>query len=171
MTARTRRAAPKPKRNNTKVLRDANGHWLKGTPPPNPAGAPKRGESWAEVIKRFGEMTAGEAAEMSLELAKKFLSIGEGVTLKQAVVLRVYGALLFDPDARLLNAFMDRAEGKVTQSITVDDITHKQDSELVDEFTDIIHTARARAGAGDSGGTAAAGTGLDAASTDPGGVA
>ena len=117
----------------------------------NPKGAPRRGESWSEIIKRFGELTSGEAAKMSLELSKQFLSIGEGVTLKHAALLRVYGALLFDPDARLLNAFMDRAEGKVTQPITVDDITGKQDTELVDEFTDLIHTARARARSGDSG--------------------
>ena len=134
--------------------------WPKGVSG-NPKGAPKRGESWAEIIKRFGELTSGEAAQMSLELSKQFLSIGEGVTLKQAVVLRVYGALLFDPDARLLNAFMDRAEGKVTQPITVDDITGKQDTELVDEFSDLIHAARARAGAGDSGGTPAPGSGGD----------
>ena len=125
----------------------------------NPAGGPKRGESWAEIIKRFGELTAGEAAQMSLELAQKFLNIGEGVTLKQAVVLRVYGALLFDPDARLLNAFMDRAEGKITQPITVDDITQKPDTELVDEFTDLVHSARARAGAATGDGTPAAGAG------------
>jgi hypothetical protein len=32
--------------------------------------------------------------------------------------LRVYAALLFDPDARLLNVVMDRDEGKVTQLVT-----------------------------------------------------
>ena len=88
--------------------------WKKGQSG-NPKGAPRRGESWAELIKLYGEMTPGEAAQQSLELAKKLLTIGEGVTLKEAVVLRVYAALLFEPDARLLNAFMDRAEGKVTQ--------------------------------------------------------
>mgnify|MGYP001587512432 CR=1 FL=1 len=130
--------------------------WQKGESG-NPQGAPRRGESWAEIIKRFGELTAGEAAQMSLELAQKFLNIGEGVTLKQAVVMRVYGALLFDPDARLLNAFMDRAEGKVAQPITVDDISKKSDSELVDEFTDLVYAARARTGADAGGGTGAAG--------------
>jgi len=88
---------------------------------PNPKGAPKRGESWAEIIKRVGEMTPGEAAQSSLELAQKLLSIGEGVTLKEAVVLRVYAALLFDPDARMFNAVMDRAEGKVKQPFSIED--------------------------------------------------
>ena len=88
--------------------------WPKGVSG-NPAGAPKRGESWQEIIKRIGELTPGEAAQRSLELSKQLLSIGDGVTLKEAVVLRVYGALLFDPQASLLNSMMDRAEGKITQ--------------------------------------------------------
>lgn len=88
--------------------------WPKGVSG-NPAGAPKRGESWAEVIKRVGELTPGEAAERSLELARKLLDIGEGVTLKEAVVLRVYASMLFDPDGRLWGQMMDRAEGKVAQ--------------------------------------------------------
>lgn len=82
----------------------------------NPAGAPKRGESWAEMIKRVGELTPGEAAERSLELAKRLLDIGDGVTLKEAVVLRVYSAMLFEPDGRLWGQMMDRAEGKVPQA-------------------------------------------------------
>jgi hypothetical protein len=83
----------------------------------NPAGAPKRGESWQEIIKRVGEMTPKEASERSKVLAAQLLSIGEGVTLKEAVVMRVYGALLFDPNPGLLNSFMDRAEGKVKQAV------------------------------------------------------
>lgn len=86
----------------------------------NPAGAPRRGESWSEIIKRVGEMTPSEAAEQSLELAKKFLSIGDGVTLKQAVVMRVYASLLFEPQPGLFNAFMERTEGKVTQPVTIE---------------------------------------------------
>ena len=93
--------------------------WPKGVSG-NPAGAPKRGESWAEIIKRFGEMTPSEAAQVSLELSKKLMTIGDGVTLKQAVVLRVYSSLLFEPQPGLLNAFMERAEGKVTQPVSVD---------------------------------------------------
>lgn len=83
----------------------------------NPQGAPKRGESWAEIIKRVGDLTPHEAAQSSLELAKQFLKIGEGVTLKEAVILRVYGALLFEPNPGLLNAFMNRVEGMPSQSV------------------------------------------------------
>lgn len=83
----------------------------------NPKGAPKRGESWAEIIKRVGEYTPSEAAERSLSLAKQLLEIGDGVTLKEAVTLRVYASLLFEPQPGLLNAFMDRTEGKVSQPV------------------------------------------------------
>jgi hypothetical protein len=92
--------------------------WPKGVSG-NPKGAPKRGESWAEIIKRVGEYTPAEAAEKSVELAKQFLKIGEGVTLKEAVVLRVYGATLFEPQPGLFNALMDRAEGKPNQPLDV----------------------------------------------------
>lgn len=93
--------------------------WPKGVSG-NPKGGVKRGESWAEIIKRIGEMTAAEAAELSPVLVKQLMTLGGGITLKQAVVLRVYAALLFEPDARLLNAFMDRAEGKVAQPVVLE---------------------------------------------------
>ena len=166
-----RRAAPKPKRNNTQVLREPNGKWKKGTPPPNPAGAPKRGESWKEMWATIGNMTPLEAADYCKAIAGQLATIGGDVTLKQAVVLRVYAALLFDPDARLLNSVMDRDEGKVTQAITVEDVTRKPDTELVAEFAELVDAARARAGAGLGGGTQAAGVGGDGAPADPDGVA
>lgn len=91
--------------------------WKKGIPSPNPKGAPKRGESWAELIKRVGDMTPVEAATRSLELGKQLLEYGDGLTLKEAVVLRVYGAMLFEPQGGLFNSLMDRADGKVAQPI------------------------------------------------------
>ena len=84
----------------------------------NPKGGPKRGQSWQEIYKTIGNMTPQEAADYCRAVAGKIASIGDKVTLKEAVVLRVYTALLFDPDARLLNVVMDRDEGKVTQTVT-----------------------------------------------------
>lgn len=83
----------------------------------NPKGAPKRGESWAEIINRVGDLTPPEAAARSLELSKQFLKIGDGVTLKEAVTLRAYGALLFEPTGGLFNALTNRAEGMPTQAL------------------------------------------------------
>lgn len=89
----------------------------KADPRNNLVGAPKRGESWAEIIKRIGDMTPIEAADHANEIAKQLRKIGGGLTLKEAVVVRVYAALLFEPQASLLNTFMERAEGKVAQPI------------------------------------------------------
>lgn len=118
----------------------------------NPVGAPKRGESWAEIIKRFGEMTPSEAAQVSMELAKKLLSIGDGITLKQAVVLRVYTALLFEPQAGLLNAFMERAEGRVTQPIEMtwrdEARAHGVDPDAVTQFVEAMLSKQASDGPG-----------------------
>jgi hypothetical protein len=86
----------------------------------NPAGAPKRGESWAELIKRIGELTPVEAAERCVALAQQFLKYGNGATLKETVALRVYASLLFEPQPGLLNAFMERAEGKVAQPVSME---------------------------------------------------
>ena len=87
----------------------------------NPKGAPKRGQSWKEIIKEVGELTPAEADAMCHRIAAQIASIGSGVTLKQAVILRTYAALLFEPDARLLSVIVDRDEGKVTQSIAIED--------------------------------------------------
>lgn len=62
-------------------------------------------------------MTPDEAREMCRVLFAK-VPLHDEVTLKQAVVMRVYAALLFDPQPGLLNAFMERVEGKVAQPIT-----------------------------------------------------
>lgn len=90
--------------------------WKKGQSG-NPKGAPKRGESWAEIIKYVGDLTPSEAADMSQQVAGKLRSIGDAVTLRQAVVLRVFAALMFEPQPGLLNAFMERTEGKVKDQI------------------------------------------------------
>jgi hypothetical protein len=94
--------------------------WPKGVSG-NPKGAPKRGQSWSEIITEYGELTPSQAAEKSLALAKQFLSIGDGVTLKQAVIMRVYASLLFEPTPGLFNAFMERTEGKVADKLILDD--------------------------------------------------
>ena len=94
----------------------------------NPAGAPKRGESWAEIIKKFGDMTPVEASEKAIEIGKQLKKFGGELTLKESVVVRIYAALLFEPQASLLNSFMDRAEGKVSDRV---ELTGKDGAGLV----------------------------------------
>lgn len=76
-------------------------------------GAPKRGESWTELIKSIGEMTGEQVAAFAGNLGHEFAKMPEGVTLKTLVVMRVYGQMINEPSPGLLNSFMERAEGKV----------------------------------------------------------
>ena len=96
--------------------------WKKGQSG-NPAGAPKRGQSWKEIIAEIGDMTGPEVAAFSGKLGREFASLPAGVTLKKLTVVRVYGGLLNDPQPGLLNAFMERAEGKVSQPFTISDMS------------------------------------------------
>lgn len=101
----------------TTTKRKGNKNWVKGGPSPNPKGAPKRGQSWKEIIQEVGQLTPDEAREMSQKIFAN-IHLGNEVTLNQAVVLRVYASLLFEPQPGLLNTFMERVEGKVAQPIT-----------------------------------------------------
>lgn len=85
----------------------------------NPAGAPKRGESWAEVISKYSDMTPEEIAKAAEKIAGKLKSIGGNITMKEAVVIRIYTALMFEPTAGLWNGLMDRAEGKVSDKLDI----------------------------------------------------
>lgn len=101
-------------------------------------------------------MTPKEAADYCRAVAGKLAAIGDQVTLKEAVVLRVYAALMFDPDARLLNAVMDRDEGKVSQPIAVEwreQLTQAgiDESSAAELFEQLVQSAASRI-AGDVGG-------------------
>lgn len=88
----------------------------------NPKGAPKRGESWAETIKQVCEMTPKELADLlgaRNELGRQFRQMPQDVTMKQLIIARVCAALMFEPQAGLFNALMERAEGKVTSTLDV----------------------------------------------------
>lgn len=115
--------------------------WPKGVSG-NPAGAPKRGQSWRELIAELGELDGPAAAARAGFLAKQFGKLTPGVTLKELVVLRVFSALIDDPQPGLLNAFMERVEGKVAQAIEME----------VKEKTAFDYSAAVAAIAGRSGG-------------------
>jgi hypothetical protein len=111
----------------------------------NPAGAPKRGESWAEIIKRIGDMTPAEATAHAQAIAGKLKVMGDGITLREAVVIRVYADLLFQPTASLFNSFMDRTEGKVKEQVDVTSNGQSlSDNERVGRLAEILDALRAR---------------------------
>ena len=90
--------------------------WKKGQSG-NPKGAPKRGESWRELISSIGNMTGDEVANMAGYMAKEFKRLPSGVTLKQIVIMRTYAQMINEPSPGLLGVIMDRDEGKVKESI------------------------------------------------------
>jgi len=85
----------------------------------NPKGGVKRGESWAELIGKVGDLTGLELADYFETYRAELRKVGR-VTLKEAVVIRSYLALLFEPSSSMLNSLMDRAEGKLAQTVTHD---------------------------------------------------
>lgn len=84
----------------------------------NPKGAPKRGESWAELIKLYGDMTPEEIAQKAKTIAGELKKIGDGISMKEAVIIRIYAALMFEPSSSLWKELMERTEGKVPQPVT-----------------------------------------------------
>ena len=136
--------------------------WKKGQSG-NPHGAPKRGESWREIWDKIGNLTPKEAAEHSKVIAAQIASIGDKVTLKEAVALRVYTSLLFEPSSGLLNAVMERTDGKVMQPIGVSWLDRARSIGLSAEeaqslYADLVTAARERLARIHANGSLGAGT-------------
>jgi hypothetical protein len=93
--------------------------WRKGVSG-NPKGAPKRGESWAETVKAIGDLTPSELAAKCTTFALQVAPLGDGLTMREAVVIRTFVALLNEPTGGLLSALMSRAEGLPRQQIELD---------------------------------------------------
>lgn len=81
----------------------------------NPAGAPPRGQSWADIFNEVGSLTPEAAAKQVSRWAAKFRLLPQGVTLKYIVAIRAFTALIDEPNARLIMAIMDRMDGKVVE--------------------------------------------------------
>lgn len=90
--------------------------WKKGQSG-NPHGAPKRGESWREIIDSIGNMTGQEVSKIAGAMSRDFARLPENVTLKQLVIMRTYAQMINEPSPGLLTALMERTDGKVTQPI------------------------------------------------------
>ena len=103
---------------NKQISKRRKNNWKPGQSG-NPAGAPRRGESWTELFKSIGNMTGTEVADRAVQWATKFKKLPGGVTLKELVVIRAYAALLDESNARLLKEVMERAEGKLAQTVDV----------------------------------------------------
>jgi hypothetical protein len=96
----------------------SSGSWQAGKSG-NPKGRPPDGESWAARIKSLSNMTGEELAAFVGRQAAGFKPLGD-VTVKDAVILSVFKSLIDYPDARLFTAIMERAEGKLAQTVKHD---------------------------------------------------
>lgn len=123
MTAKSdnTRSTDKPKRKAPKTA------WKPGQSG-NPNGAPKRGEAWSEIIKKYGDMTPVEIAEAASSVAGQLKKIGGGITMKEAVVIRIFAALMFEPTQGLWTSLMERTDGKVLQAVDLTTKGEKIDS-------------------------------------------
>jgi hypothetical protein len=87
----------------------------------NPKGAPSHKESWGGIINKIGNMTPLEISRYLFDTRKKLKKLGEEledtVTMKEVVIMRAYATLAFESNSSLMNALMDRGEGKVPNTI------------------------------------------------------
>ena len=98
--------------------------WQPGCPSPNPKGRPKEGQSWAAVIKECSNLTPEQVLSFiktDNDLGQAFAKYPKTLQIKYLVVLRAVIDLMFDPQAAMLNAFMDREDGKVADKLEVPD--------------------------------------------------
>jgi len=100
MVKQTKRKAPKSA-------------WPKGKSGNPKGGRPKSEHTWGAIFAEIGNLTGNAAAKRCHSIAGQLAGIGGEVTLKEAVAMRVYSALLFEPSGSLLEKVMDRMEGKL----------------------------------------------------------
>jgi hypothetical protein len=90
--------------------------WKKGQSG-NPKGRPKLGQTWADIFRTVGDMTPAEAARRCHVIAGQLAGMGDKMTMREAVAMRVYTQLLFEPAGSLLDKVMEREDGKVAQPL------------------------------------------------------
>lgn len=86
----------------------------------NKEGAPKRGQSWQESVKRLTDMNREELAAYvgaSTRLGKLLKELPPKIPVKDALILAAIIQFGRDPNPRLLGTLMDREEGKPVQPI------------------------------------------------------
>ena len=87
--------------------------WPKGVSGNPKGGRPKSDKTWGAIFAEIGSLTGTAAAKRCHSIAGQLAGIGGAITLKEAVAMRVYSALMFEPSGSLLEKVMDRMEGKL----------------------------------------------------------
>jgi hypothetical protein len=103
-------------------------------------------ETWQATVKRITDMTQEEAIAYvggpKTKLGKLLKEIPPGLPLKDALVFISVIQYGRDPNPRMLQALMDREEGKPNQPIEIkDELT---DDERIARLTALLDAARTR---------------------------
>lgn len=97
--------------------------FVKGDARINRKGAPPRGQTWRETVKRITDMTREEAIEYvgpTSKIGKQLKELSADMPLKDAIIFATIIAYGREPNARMLAALMDREDGKPEQPVTGD---------------------------------------------------
>jgi hypothetical protein len=97
--------------------------FVKGDPRINRKGAPKRGQSWRETVKRITDMTREEAIAYvgpTSKIGRHLKELSPDMPIKDAIIFSTIIAYGREPNARMLAALMDREDGKPEQAIGLD---------------------------------------------------
>jgi hypothetical protein len=96
--------------------------FVKGDPRINREGAPKRGQSWAEVWKRITDMTREELIAhigANTKLGKMLKELPPDIPIKDSLAVMTLISYGREPNARMLAAIMDREDGKPIQAVDI----------------------------------------------------
>lgn len=134
----------------------------------NPKGRPKGDNSWAATIRSIGELTPAEVARKCFAIAGQLQNLGDKITMREAVVIRVYSQMLFEPMGSLWGHMMDRSDGKVALPVDLS-VTWREElerlgydpdqvkSEAVEQFAALVAAHSAGGSRSGSGGGVARG--------------
>jgi hypothetical protein len=130
----------------------------KGDPRINRAGAPKRGQTWQETVKRITDMTREELIEYlgaGTKLGKLLKELPPEVPIKDALVIVSIIQYGRDPNPRLLATLMDREEGKPNQPLSGPDGSPLLSSgQIAQRIASIMELAKKRKEESETGTTA-----------------
>ena len=85
----------------------------------NPKGAPKRGQSWKEILNEIGELDGAQAMERAGMIFRDLKKYPKGVTLKELSAISYFIRMINDPNGSLLSVVADRTDGKVVSPVDV----------------------------------------------------
>ncbi len=91
--------------------------WKRGQSGNPKGGRPKSDKTWGAIFREVGHMTPLALAKKIAAYGPQLAGLGDKMTVQEAVVARVYAALLFEPSGSLLDKVMERMEGKVPQPL------------------------------------------------------